>query len=166
MTLSSTSTSPRDFLPYHVIAYQGLRKVRDDRTPYAAGDPIRYGWGAIDLGLSGSSHVGIFGGIIDSTNDEKILQLDCLKTDFYHDRAYATYFYCNPYGIEKIVQIDGGSRARSLYDAFSHSFLQENVPHRTSFVLPADSAAVVLVSPGDGEITHEAGKMLIDGVVC
>ena len=151
--------------PNHVIAYEGLRKVWDDRTPYATGDAINLAYGAIDFGLYGSSHVGIFGGIISRTNDEKILQLDCLKTDFYHDRAYPTYLYYNPYEIEKVVEIDVGPEVKSLYDTTSHNFLQKNVSHRTSFVLLADSAAVVVISPGEGEITYQAEKMLIDGVV-
>jgi hypothetical protein len=139
--------------------------VWDDRTPYATGDAINLAYGAIDLGLYGSSHVGIFGGIINRTNDEKILQLDCLKTDFYHGEAYPTYLYYNPYEIEKVVEIDVGLKAKNLYDAVTHSFLQKNVSHRTSFVLLADSAAVVVISPGNGEITYQTERMLIDGVV-
>jgi len=149
----------------HVIAYEGLRKVWDGRSPYATGDAINLAYGAIDFSLYGSSHVGIFGGIINPTNDEKILQLNCLKTDFYHDKAYPTYLYYNPYKIEKAVEIDVGPEAKDFYNAVTHSFLQKNVSYRDTFILSADSAAVVVISPADGEIAYEAEKMLINGVV-
>jgi hypothetical protein len=149
----------------HVIAYEGLRKVWDGRSPYATGDAINLAYGAIDFGLYGSSHVGIFGGIINPTNDGKILQLDCLKTDFYHDKAYPTYLYYNPYKIEKAIEIDVGPEVKDLYDAVSHNFLQKNVSERTSFMLPADSAAVVVISPADGEIAYKDKKMLINGAI-
>ncbi|MHC2995624.1 MAG: hypothetical protein IBV53_09010 [Candidatus Atribacteria bacterium] len=91
--------------------------------------------------------------------------MDCLKTDFYHDKAYPTYLYYNPYKIEKAIEIDVGPEVKDLYDAVTHSFLQKNVSYRDAFILPADSAAVVVISPADGEITYEAEKMLINGVV-
>ena len=95
-----------------VIAYEGLRKEWKGRSPYATGDPIRLGWGPTDLALYGGSYVGFFGGIVSRTNVEMILQLDCLATDFFHDRAYPTYLYYNPYDVAKEVQIDVGPEAR------------------------------------------------------
>ncbi|RLE09995.1 hypothetical protein DRJ00_02775 [Candidatus Aerophobetes bacterium] len=151
--------------PDHLIAYEGLRKVWDGKSPYATGDAIRYGWGATDFGLYGSSHVGIFGGIINRTNDEKILKLNCLKTDFYHDKAYPTYLYYNPYRTEKTVEIDVGSGLKDLYDAVTHSFLKKGISSQASFVLAADSAAVVVVVPAEGKVTYEDEKMLIDGAI-
>lgn len=149
----------------HVIAYEGLRKIWDNKNPYATGDAINLTYKTIDFGLYGSSHVGIFGGIINPTNDERILQLDCLKTDFYHDKAYPTYLYYNPYKIKKAIEIDVGPEVKDLYDAVTHSFLQKNISYRGAFILPADSAAVVVISPTNKKITYKAKKMLINGVV-
>jgi len=151
--------------PNHVVAYEGLRKNWAKKSPYATGDALGDGWAATDFGLYGSSHVGIFGGIIGSTNDEKILQLDCLVTDFYHDEAYPTYLYYNPYVVERAVEIDVGPGPKDLYDAVTHKFLERNVTGLASFTLSADSAAVIVVTPVGGETTHEGRKMMINGVV-
>ena len=72
-----------------------------------------------DLGLYGSSHVGILGGIIKPTNVEHILQLDLLKTDYFHAEAYPTFLYYNPHASAKTVEIDVGPEAKDIYDAVS-----------------------------------------------
>ncbi len=77
------------------IAHEAMRQYNPSNynvSPYASGDPISGGWGKTNLALYGSSHVGILGGIIDTTNVEGILRLDALKTDYYHSKAYPTYF--------------------------------------------------------------------------
>lgn len=147
-----------------VIAYEGLRKEWKGRSPYATGDPIRLGWGPTDLALYGASYVGFFGGIVRRTNVEMILQLDCLATDFFHDRAYPTYLYYNPYDVAREVQIDVGPKARDLYDAATDSFLKKNVKGVSTFSLAANTAAVVVVAPASGTITRKGNKRLINGV--
>ena len=148
-----------------VIAYEGLRKEWKGRSPYATGDPIRLGWGPTDLALYGGSYVGFFGGIVSSTNVEMILQLDCLATDFFHDRAYPTYLYYNPYDVAKEIQIDVGPEARDLYDAATDSFLKKNVKGVSTFSLAADTAAVIVLTPARGTISRKGNKRLINGVV-
>lgn len=148
-----------------VIAYEGLRKEWKGKSPYATGDPIRLGWGPTDLALYGASYVGFFGGIVRTTNVERILQLDCLGTDFFHERAYPTYLYYNPYDIAKEVQIDVGPKSRDLFDAASDGFLKKNVKGVSSFPLAADTAAVVVVAPSGGTVTHKGNRTLINGVV-
>jgi len=147
-----------------VISYEGLRKEWEGKSPYATGDAIRSGWGPTDLALYGASYVGFFGGIVRRTNVERIIQLDCLATDFFHDRAYPTYLYYNPYEVTKEVEIDVGSEVRDLYDAATDGFLKRNVRGRVSFTLAADSAALVVITPARGTITHKDNKTLINGV--
>jgi len=151
--------------PGHVVAYEGLRKSHAGKSPYATGDALGDGWAPTDFGLYGSSHVGIFGGIIGLTNDEKILQLDCLVTDFYHDAAYPTYLYFNPYVVERTVEVDVGPVSVDLYDAVAHRFVRVNVTGLTSFSLAADSAAVIVVTPNGGKVEYLGKKMLVDGIV-
>lgn len=150
--------------PNYCIGYEGLRKTWDGKSPFATGDPIRNGWGPTNLGLYGSSHVGIFGGIINSTNEEKILQLDCLVTDYYHDEAYPTYLYYNPYDSEKTVEIDVGSEEKNLYDTVTETFLVTNVSSLVSFQLPTDSAAVVVVVPANGTLSYNGTRTLINDI--
>jgi len=153
----------------YCIGYEALRKEWGGISPLATGDVNRERYedqsGPTNLGLYGSSHVGIFGGIICPTNDEKILQLNCLVTDYYHDAAYPTYLYYNPYAIEKSVEIDVGPDAKDLYDAATDNFLGTGVSGLASFILPADSAAVVVVAPANGTISRDGNKKLINGVV-
>ena len=150
--------------PNYCMGYEGLRKTWDGKSPLATGDAIRGGWGPTNLGLYGSSHVGIFGGIIAPTNDEKILQLDCLVTDYYHDEAYPTYLYYNPYDVTKTVVIDVGSENMSLYDTVTESFLAINISGLASFHISADSAAVVVVVPADGIMSYNGTRTLINNV--
>ena len=148
-----------------VIAYEGLRKEWRGKSPYATGDPIRLGWGPTDLALYGASYVGFFGGIVRKTNVEMILQLDCLVTDFFHERAYPTYLYYNPHDIAKEIMIDVGPDSRDLFDTASDRFLKKKAKGVSSFLLAADTAAVVVVVPSGGAVTHKGNKTLINGVV-
>ena len=109
--------------------------------------------------------MGYLGGIVRTTDVEKILQWDCLKTDFYHDTAYPTYLYFNPYGTPKTVSIDAGSDCVDLYDTVSQTFLETCISGVTDFNIPADSAVVVVLAPAGGEITISDNKKLINDVV-
>lgn len=151
--------------PDHVIAYEGLNQNWMAKTPYAMGDPLRWGWGETDFGIYGSSHVGIFGGIIARTNVEKVLQLDCLKTDFFRDKAYPTYLYYNPHSTTKTVSVDVGSAKADIYDAVSKKFLAVGVKGKAGIRLPANSAAVVVIAPAGGKVEYKDKKMLINSVV-
>lgn len=118
-----------------------------------------------DLGLYGSSHVGILGGIIGRTNIPAILQLDLLKTDFFHAKAYPTYLYYNPCPTSKSVAIDVGPEPVDLYDATSDQVVQKNVKGNTEFTLASDVARILVLAPTGGSMTREKGQTLIDGVI-
>jgi hypothetical protein len=118
-----------------------------------------------DLGLYGSSHVGVLGGIIGRTNIPAILQLDLLKTDFFHANAYPTYLYYNPCPTSKSVTIDVGQEPVDLYDATSDQVVQKNVKGKTEFTLAADGARILVLAPAGGTMTREKGQTLIDDVI-
>ena len=120
---------------------------------------------ATDLGLYGSSHVGILGGIIKPTSVEKILQLDLLKTDYFHAKAYPTYLYYNPYGSTKTVAVELGAEARDIYDAVSDQILQTNVQGRARLTLPPDRARIVVLAPAGGKMLHEGKRTVINNVI-
>jgi hypothetical protein len=115
--------------------------------------------------LYSSTPVGIFGGIISRTDDEKILQLDCLKTDFFHDKAYPTYLYFNPHAEDKEIHIDVGSKAVDLYDTVSKRWLKRSVHGSTSLRLPEDSAAVIVLAPAGGKVVRDGKRLSVDGVL-
>ncbi len=148
----------------HVIAYEGLRKKWDLQSPYATGDAIRYSWGSIDFGLYGSSHVGIFGGIVARTNEEAILRLDCIKTDYFNEGAYPTYLYYNPYDSEKLVEMDAGEAKTDIYDAVSHRFMARGVTGRIKVPVGPDSAVVAVHAAAGGVLSRQEGKLLVNGI--
>ena len=147
--------------PDYCIAYEGMRKEAGGKSPYATGDlhvPT-------NLGLYGSSHVGYMS-IFKTTNIDKILQIDCLLTDWFRNPAYPTYLYFNPYDVEQSVAIDVGAGLVDLYDSVSQTFKRRGVSGpAVSFDIPADSAVVLVVAPADGTIRQRGRKMLINGVV-
>jgi hypothetical protein len=150
--------------PHSYISHEAMREKWNNSSPFATGDFIINNWGATNLTLYGASHVGIFGGIIDTTNVPMILKLDTRKTDFFQDKAYPTYLYFNPYGDEKTVEIDLGWGSYDLYDAVSNRILKTNASGIASFPIPADAAVLLVVVPAGGTITHDLDKLLINGV--
>jgi hypothetical protein len=118
-----------------------------------------------DLGLYGSSHVGILGGIIGRTNVPAVLKLDLLKTDYFHAKAYPTYLYYNPCPHKQLVKIAVGRSVADLYDATYDQFVERNVRGETQFTLPPDTARVIVVAPPGGRVHRERGRTLINDVV-
>jgi hypothetical protein len=152
--------------PDSVLAYEGLRREWDGKSPVAMGDAIALNWGPpTDLALYGSAYVGFLGGIVAPTNDPKILQLDCLATDFFHAEAYPTCLYFNPHDTKKNIEIDVGDRASHLYDLTGHRFVCKDATGRATFPLDGDSAAVIVVVPAEGEVSRDEGILRVDGVV-
>ncbi|MDH7559539.1 MAG: FlgD immunoglobulin-like domain containing protein [bacterium] len=153
--------------PHSYIAHEALRQYARHTavSPYATGDALDGGWAATNLALYGSSHVGIFGGIIDTTNVPMILKLDVLKTDFFHGPAYPTYLYFNPYEAEQSVTLEVGPTPCDLYDAVSNTFIARNVSGPSPVTIPPNSALLLVLAPAGGAVTYELEKMLIEGVV-
>ena len=152
--------------PRHLIAYEGLRREWLGQSPCATGDPVAMKWGPkTDLGLYGSSYVGMLGAVVRPTDVPRILQLDCLATDFFRDRAWPAFLCYNPYPEARTFEFAVGPTPSDLYDTVSGKYLKHGVRDKTSLILPADSAAVFVVAPAGGKLTHAGQQTLIDGVV-
>ena len=95
----------------------------------------------------------------------RILQLDCLATDFFCEPAWPTFLCYNPYPEPRAFEFATGAEPSDLYDAVTRQFLKRNVRQRTELTLPADSAAVIVVAPAGGRLTESGGRTRIDGVV-
>jgi len=152
--------------PQGVIAYEGLRHQWQGKGPFATGDPVVMKWGpATNRGLYGSGYVGLLGSIIGRTSDEKILQLDCLATDFYRSAAYPTYLLYNPHEKARDVTIDVGRTPCDVYDACTDTFLHRNVRNQATIAIPADHAVLIVLPPTGGTESRQADKTLINGIV-
>jgi hypothetical protein len=152
--------------PQHVIAYEGLRYEWLGKRPCATGDPVALKWGPkTDLGLYGSSYVGLLGAVVRPTNEPRILQLDCLATDFFRDQAYPTLLYFNPHPEPRTVLLPLGDQPARVYDAVAKRFLAERARQTVNIPVPADGAALVVVTPADGAVRREGRKLLVNEVV-
>jgi len=151
--------------PQSYIAYEAMRETHNGQSPYATGDAMSGGWAATNLALYGSSHVGILGGIIDTTNIEKILLLDLLKTDYYQNPAYSSYLVYNPFNEDKEIEVNFGVSPYDIYDAASNSFLKIGISGSTTLTIPSDDAIVAVITPSAGTITYHLDKMLVNGIV-
>lgn len=136
-----------------------------DKSPFACGDSKGSGWAETNFGLYGSSFVGIFGGIIETTNVPAILRLDCLATDYFTAPACPTFLYYNPYPEARTVEIDVGAQDRNVYDAVANAFLLNHVTGRASFTIDADSAVLAVITPAQGTLHREGNQLRIDDTV-
>ncbi|CAI6033972.1 hypothetical protein [Cohnella sp. JJ-181] len=151
--------------PDNVLPYEGIRKEYEEKTPYASGDATVIGWGPLDFSIYSGSHVGFMGALIEKTNVEGILKIDCLKTDYYHKEAYPTFLYYNPFGSEQTVEIDElGKDAVDLYDTVSGRFLAKSVSGKATFAVPAEDSVILVVTPAGGRQERKNGQLWIDGV--
>jgi hypothetical protein len=151
--------------PERAIAYEGLKKDWNGISPYASGDNWDPGPGVpygTNLALYGGAYVGYLGGVINQTNDPKILQLNCLSTDFYRDAAYPTFLYYNPYDHPTNIQIS--VRGSDIFDAVSDTYLARNVSGNFTFSIPADFARVLVITPRNSSISYSGMNTYINGV--
>jgi len=155
----------RQYDPNSVFTYEGIRKEWKGKSPYAMGDPLVHGWANTDFAVYGSSHVGIMGGIIQTTSQEAILQLDCLRTDYFRGESFPTYLYYNPYPEGKVVSVQVGETPKTLYDAVDNRILESRVVGKASMTIPPDSAILLSLVPVDGEWTYRENRTLVNGIV-
>ena len=158
-----------------VIAYEGLIKkahlegYSHLQAPVAIGDGPHWVPGNPDVSqfsVYGSGHVGIPGAIIESTNVEGILKLDCLATDFYRGEAHPTFLMYNPHPEAKSVSytVQGAGKV-DLYDAITHRYLGKGVGKDTTIELAAQKAALIVELPANTQIIQREGKYYAGDVV-
>lgn len=159
-----------------VIGYEGIIKKSSYKQYENLNGPVAQGDGPLwvpgknpevsQFSVYGSAHVGIFGSIIRTTEVEGILQLNLLATDFFHDKAYPSFLYYNPYTEKKTVsiKINDGKKV-DLYNTMTASFIARNVSSSAEINLSPKSAAVIICVPSNGKVMFEGGRMLVNGVV-
>jgi len=151
--------------PQGVIAYEGLRKSWQGKSPYAMGDPIVMNWGPkTDLGLYGSGYVGLLGAMVRPTEVQGILQLNLLATDFFHGPAFPSFLYYNPWPETRKVSLDVGLEAKDLYEAVSDRFVARKKKGTVSFSLPSDHAAVIVVVPSKARLRRDPHQVKINDI--
>ena len=148
-----------------VIGYEALREVWEGKSPFSTGDAVKGGWAATNLALYGSSSIGYLGSLIETTNQDKILLIDLLKTDFFKDEAYPSYLLFNPFSDTRSVTIACGDEPVDIYDVLTEEFIAESVTGDTDIPIPGDQARSIVLAPAGGTITFDVNRMLIDDVI-
>jgi hypothetical protein len=151
--------------PNSYIAYEGLRQFKNGKSPFATGDAMQHSWAKTNLSLYSSAPVGYLGGILQTTNVEAILKIDLLKTDFFHNEAYPTFLYYNPYKEAKRVKLNLGVEKYTLYEATTNRIVAKSATGIYHLEINSDSAIVLVLAPENGTISYEQNKTLINKIV-
>lgn len=159
-----------------VIGYEGMIRQSSYKQHEKLKGPVAQGDGPLwvpgknpeesQFSVYGSGHAGIFGSIIRTTNVNGILQLNLLATDFYHDKAFPSYLYYNPYTSSKTVSLKiAAGKKFDLYNTITGTFIKKNVGGTASINLAPLQSAVIVCVPAGGKISYEGKKMLVNGIV-
>ncbi len=158
----------------NVIGYEGVKKIDAYNKESLKGvSPVALGDGPnwvvkqpeeSMFSVYGSAHVGIFGAIIEKTNVEQILKLNCQATDFYGENNYPTFLYYNPYPVGKeIIYRNDNEDIIDLYDLISGAIVTNNIGKEGYFTIPADEALLIVVIPAESDIEYKDGRAVING---
>jgi len=157
----------------NVIGYEGVKKIDAYNKESLKGvSPVALGDGPnwvvsqpkeSMFSIYGSAHVGIFGAIIEETNVDQILKLDCQATDFYGEKNYPIFLYYNPYEVSKVISYHNNSEENvDLYDIVSGTIVTYKVDTEGEFSIPANEAMLIVVIPADSEIEYKDGRAIIN----
>ncbi|WP_367328686.1 D-glucuronyl C5-epimerase family protein, partial [Lentimicrobium sp.] len=151
-----------------IIGYEGVRKTDDLNNPALAGvSPVAIGDGPkwvegqpeeSMFSLYSTSIAGVFGAIVNTTDVEGILMLDCNATDFYASYNYPVFLIYNPYGEARTISIntDGSS---DLFDIVSRTYLARNLQDTGSIEIPAGEAVVMVQLTSGTRLKAEGRKI-------
>jgi len=161
-------------LTHGIIGYEGIRKVDDYNKPELKGiSPVSTGdgpkWTAGQpktsmFSLYSTSIAGVFGAIVNKTDVDGILELNCNATDFYAENRYPEYLYYNPYKKDTTVTCLLGNNV-DLYDIVSKKYLAKGGNGKVSLKLPAGEAALVVILPSGTKLTSEGSKIKAGNVI-
>jgi hypothetical protein len=151
-----------------IIGYEGLRKTDDLNnpalkgiTPVAIGDGPKWVAGQPQesmFSLYSTSIAGVFGAIVNTTEIEGILALNCNVTDFYAENKYPVFLYYNPY--EKLKNVSYSSDIRvDLFDIVSKKYLAKGENGNVSIQLEAGEAALVVALPAGTHLKTEGTQI-------
>ena len=161
-------------LTHGIIGYEGIRKFDDYGKPALKGiSPVSLGDGPKWIAgqpeesmfsLYSTSIVGVFGAIVNKTEVDGILALDCNVTDFYAENKFPEYLYYNPYEKDTTVSYSSDISV-DLFDVISKKYLAQGDSGKVSMKLPAGEAVLVVVLPAGTRLTSDRSKIMADDVV-
>lgn len=161
-------------LTHGIIGYEGVRKYDDYGKPELKGiSPVSTGdgpkWAAGQpkesmFSLYSTSIAGVFGAIVNKTEVEGILALNCNATDFYAENKFPVFLYYNPYKEARTVTYSSANRI-DLFDIVSKRYLSKGKRGRIGIRLPAGEAALVVVLPARTHLQADGSKIKAGDVI-
>lgn len=167
------------FLPHKkdithgIIGYEGVRKIDDYNkpelkgvSPVSTGDGPKWAPGQPEesmFSLYSTSIAGVFGAIVNPTNVEGILQLDCNATDFYGENKFPEYLYYNPYNDDREVNFTSPS-AVDLYNILTRSYIARSVNGTAAVTIPADGAVLMVVLPAGSKVNSQGNRLKVNDI--
>lgn len=157
-----------------LVAYEGLRFEDCYAKPELKGiHPVALGDGPnwtpknqkeTMFSLYSTSPIGIFGAIVDTTDVERILKLNCNATDFYANRDYPVHLYYNPYPAAKKITYHPVRRA-DVFDLVSKKYVAKNIEAGTPITIEPDQACVLVELPAGMRLISKNNRLTAGGVV-
>jgi hypothetical protein len=161
--------------PDHVICYEGLRKDLDngnffgtlkgvlaEKGPYAIGDQFKHLKSLTDICPYGSAWVGMLAAIVEPTNVEGILQLDCNATDFFGKRDFPTWLVYNPHKEGQKVTIQVPESESDLYDLVTKKYIARKVSRQTTIDLHANDVVTLIAIPSNTKTRLRNNVLMCD----
>lgn len=137
------------------VPYEGIRRSSNSKTPWIGGDPTVYGWANTDLSLYSGAHTGLFASVVNHTDVNKILKINCNAMDA--DPGYAVWLLYNPYDSRKTVTYELPDGRWDLFNSVTKQVIAKDVSGKYELKLNADEAAVIIELPAGSDITHKSG---------
>ena len=150
------------------VGYEGLRY--SDRYGKLSAHPVAEGDGPTWTGsnsdttmfsLYSTSPVGILGAIVNKTDVEGILRLDCNATDFYSPKPYPVNLFYNPFKSDQSITYLTSGNA-DLFDIVSNNYVARDVSGQTRITIPAGTAMVITELPAGTELNSKDGHIIAD----
>jgi hypothetical protein len=111
--------------------------------------------------LYSTSPVGILGAIVNKTDVEGILRLDCNATDFYSPKPYPVNLFYNPFKSDQSITYLTSGNA-DLFDIVSNNYVAKDVSGQTRITIPAGTAMVITELPARTELNSKDGHIIAD----
>lgn len=136
-------------------------------SPVALGDGPKWAKGQPEesmFSIYSSSVAGVYGAIVNKTNVEGILKLDCNATDFYAENPFPVFMLYNPYPSSHKVSYSAQSNAK-LYDMLMHQFITQQAIKDTMIEMKAGEVLLIAELPPDAKISVKDSRIMCDGKV-
>lgn len=158
-----------------IIAYEGVRYEDDLNNPLLEGiHPVAIGDGPkwhkdnpkeSMFSVYSTAPVGIMAAIVDTTNVEKILKLDCNATDFYAEKEFPVFLIYNPFAEAQQIEYAAENDDVDVFDILSKTYLAKSVQRQAQIEIPADGARLVVELPAGAKIEKTGNRLSVNGKI-